>query len=217
MYDQMKHHNVRGLMIDIRYEDGVVELTHGYDNAGTYSNRMEEEVERFLNEEPNAVLWFDIEVTDGVLTANQFEEAMDEIPDITDKMFNPEHALWANHNEWPTMRELINSGQRIIMVVDQRAISGHYQKFTVLYRPDVTAENMWAKTDDSCAERHGYNERTINISGRDWSRLFTMNHFGITGDWVQAVNDNNWDGLFGRIEMCTEEAGIDSHPQFLGS
>jgi len=214
MYDQMKNQNVRGLLIDIRFEDGRVELTHKMDNAGEYTERMKDEVVRFLNEEPYSVLWFDIEVTDGAMTADQFEQAMDDIPDITDKMFNPK--LWPNHNEWPTLRELINSGQKIIMVVDLQEIAGEYPKFTVLHREDVTAENMWAITDeDSCEERHGYNSKTINISGRNWSRLFTMNHFNEIGLSFMAPDDNSWDGLFERIIKCTQEAGIDSYPNFL--
>jgi len=224
MYDQMKHHNVRGLMIDIRWDGEHVELTHAGDNAGIFWERMQGEVVRFLNEDPLAVLWFDIEVSGGSekLSSDQFESAMDRIPDITNKMFNPK--LWPEHKEWPTLGELISCGQRIIMVIDQDTIAGEYEKFTILYRKDVTAENYWAVTDkNSCDERHGYNDLTINISGKNWSRLFTMNHFG---SWnynplgnmdkaVLAAKENSWDGLFERVLFCTKKAGIGSYPNFL--
>jgi len=224
MYDQMKNHNVRGLMIDIRWNGEQVELTHGgtflgisiNDNAGIYWQRMQGEVVRFLNENPLAVLWFDIEVSGGSdqLSRDQFERAMDRIPDFTNKMFNPK--LWPDHNEWPTLRELINSGQRIIMVIDQGNIAGEYEKFTILKRTAVTVENDYGSTDkNSCDERHGYNSKNINISGMNWSRLFTMNHFGSLGNAVRAEIHNNWDGLFERVLLCTSNAGIDSYPNFL--
>jgi len=216
MYDQMKNQNVRGLMIDIRWDGEHVELTHAYDNAGIFWERMQKEVVRFLNENPLAVLWFDIEVTGGKdkLSRDQFERAMDRIPDFTNKMFNP--TFWPDHNEWPTLRELITAGQRIIVVIDQGTIAQEYEKFTILNRSAVTAENWWAVTDkNSCDKRHGYNSEKINISGKKWSRLFTMNHFRTLGNAVQAPNDNNWDGLFERILFCTKKAGIGSYPNFL--
>jgi len=230
MYDQMKNYHVRGLMIDIIYADGRVELVHGfeekigdtpianYDTAGIFWERMQNEVVRFLNEDPLAVLWFDVEVTSGRLNSRQFESAMDRIPDFTDKMFNPKSNIWSDHDEWPTKRELINSGQRIIMVVDHQSIAGEYKKFTVLWRNDVVAENYWGVVDrNSCNERHGYNKETINISGRDWPRLFTMNHFRVFGyqGMSPELGDNNWDGLFERILLCTQNAGINSYPNFL--
>ena len=156
MYDQMKHHNVRGLMIDIArrldvHEDGehvemtqYIELVHGM-HAGIFWERMQGEVVRFLNENPLAVLWFDIEVAGSIdssiddLTRGLFESEMDRIPDFTSKMFNPKD--WPDHNEWPTLRELISSGQRIIMAIDQWTLAGEYEKFTVLWRESVTAEN----------------------------------------------------------------------------
>lgn len=138
MYDQMKHQDIRGLMIDIRYEDGRVELTHGPDNAGEFIDRMNDEIVRFLNEEPDAVLWFDIEATGGALTAAQLEEAMDQLPNLTNRMFDPKHSLWANHTEWPTLNELVAADQRVIMVIDQDDLGKDYGDYTIMYRPDVT-------------------------------------------------------------------------------
>lgn len=216
MYDQLKHQDIRGLMIDIRYEDGRVELTHGEDNAGEFADRMNDEIVRFLNENREAVLWFDIEVTDGVLTKAQLQDAMDDLPNLTNRLFYPEHALWTDHTQWPTLSELVAADQRVIMIIDEEGLAGDYGMGTILYRPHVTAENKYAVTSlNSCEERHGYNSPSINISGRDWSRLFTMNHFGRTGDAVQAGNDNNWDGLYPRITTSTAAANIGSRPNFL--
>jgi len=196
-----------------------IELVHGM-HAGIFWERMQREVVRFLNENPLAVLWFDIEVAGSYdssiddLTRGLFESEMDRIPDFTSKMFNPN--LWPDHNEWPTLRELISSGQRIIMAIDQWTLAGEYEKFTVLWRKSVTAENYWSETRrNSCDERHGYNSENITISGKNWSRLFTMNHFWDVAIAPFADKDNTWDGLFERVLLCTKNAGIGSYPNFL--
>lgn len=219
MYDQMMTFGVRGLMIDLRPKDGDVWFAHEGDYAGKYTERMQAEVAAFLQKNQEAVLWIDIQAHDD-LTADQFESAMANIPDITAQMFNPKDELWANHTQWPTVRQLINSGQRIIMV-SKGPIVKTYTTFTVLSRIKLTAENDWAVVDkNSCDQRYdsiGYNSKYMSINGYEWPRLFMMNHFRVwSSDWRwEVASDNSWDGLYPRVLFCKDSAGLDSYPNFL--
>jgi len=180
---------------------------------------MQAEVAAFLQKNQEAVLWIDIQAHDD-LTADQFESAMANIPDITAQMFNPKDELWANHTQWPTVRQLINSGQRIIMV-SKGPIVKTYTTFTVLSRIKLTAENDWAVVDkNSCDQRYdsiGYNSKYMSINGYEWPRLFMMNHFRVwSSDWRwEVASDNSWDGLYPRVLFCKDSAGLDSYPNFL--
>ena len=222
MYHQMRDLKARGLMIDIRFEDGRIELTHGTDNAGEFKDRMINEIVRFLHENPGEVLTIDTEVTNNTLTYQQLKDALDDMPTFTSLLFNPWDNRWRQHKEWPTLPEMVNAGQRIIMLIDKADVSKRWNepdRYPILYRSDVTAENMWAQTGThTCEQRHQYGERKISLANSGWSRLFTMNHFGQTGDVVAAGNDNNWDGLYPRISpTCTLEAQLGSKPNFLAA
>ncbi|ELU8564822.1 hypothetical protein [Vibrio parahaemolyticus] len=218
MYTQMEDYNARGLMIDIRYEDGRVELTHQDDNAGEFVERINNEVVRFLNENPNAVIFIDVEVTDGALTHSQMAETMAQIPNFTNMMFNPEDWKYLK-GRWPTLSELIAANQRVFFIVDKKEISGEYNDFEILWRRDITVENMWAVVDKhSCDERHGYGLRYVDDPRLDsWPRLFTMNHFREFGwfGWF-TPNDNSWDGLYPRVvDTCIPATGLNIKPNFV--
>ncbi|EDM68919.1 hypothetical protein PE36_19980 [Moritella sp. PE36] len=216
--EQLRDHNVRSLLIDIRYEDGRVELTHSTDNAGEFIDRMNNEIVPFLKANPDVVLTFDVEVTNNVLTKDQLKEAMDQMPEFTAMMFDPRDPVWDGKQEWPTLEEMAAANQRILLYIDKYDVSGDYGDYYVLYRKDVTMENMWAVTDyDSCEERHKYGVPTVNILGhKTWSRLFSMNHFPNVPHSGIAASDNNWDGLYPRIiDTCMPATLLDKKPNFI--
>merc|ERR1719422_1690518 len=118
-------------MIDIRYEDGRMELTHGDFHAGEFKDRMEKEIIRFLDENPCEILWFDIQMggmegydIDLSKTKPFMREALDALPGLKSRMFD--YRKWPRHGDWPTIQEMINADQRVVMVVDNSSMDGEY-------------------------------------------------------------------------------------------
>lgn len=219
MYDLLRNKNIRAGEIDIGYHNGKIVYKHAAFRSGDFVTRSKNEIERFLKEDSDAVLLFVIEVNDGVTKAD-FKKAIDQLPYLKSRLFNIKDARWRNRNTWPTWQQLINSGQRVILATSNDQLRGDYGSYTILNRKQIFTENTWAQTDlDTCGWRFGQGEATFSDSSANpeiqWPRLFSMNHFGMTGDMVAAGNDNNWDGLYPRINTCKTASNTNLKPNFL--
>jgi hypothetical protein len=89
-------------------------------------------------------------------------------------------------------------------------------------------ENHWEGGLDTCTNRYGTTEApwtTTKITGyRQWSRLFTMNHFccatGVesserTKTDLPGGGDNGWGILYPRVLMCVAANGQGFKPNFI--
>ena len=208
---------VYGHMIDLEHEDGHWMFVHGPVNFGSFRSRMENEVMPKLRDNPNLILWFDIEFRN----TNYKNQLMDDFVAIGlgDVLFNYKDPRWADHNTWPTIQELIDANQRVIMVSDRETMCGQYGRGFVMYRPDVTMENMYGTTNyGSCDERHGFSKPFVDLEDKSWPRLFTMNHFpDCSAAGVESEN-NKWSSLGKHIFTCMhvlEGIGTLRKPNFI--
>jgi hypothetical protein len=237
-------------MLDIKYEKGDqhLELCHGEDENGLFVDRMEQEIVRFLDENPCEILWFDIQTGQGKHPGLGIEQlkrkrqdvpseemkpylraGIDAVPNLKKRMFRP--ADWKNHTDWPTVQELVDKDQRVIMVVDNDDVSGDYGDGAyIFFRDNMTVENMYAVVDvDSCENRHGFNHPTFPFPDKElqrlwgtshWTRIFTMNHFRSpvhVRDLESFKEDLDWDQLYPRIQNCIVAAGVNRKPNFIGA
>lgn len=215
MYDLIRDRQVRGLMIDIKKnDDNVLELVHSFDGYGNFVDRMRDEVMSALNEDQDLVLWFDIE-TVGELSKRDFENALNSIPGFTQLIFDHNHEAWKDHNEWPTLREMIAADQRVVIEIDDKDLSGSYGDYFIYFKPEITMENGFGNVhQDRCDVRHGLGQDLAD-SPQGWTRLFTFNHFRTVGHTLLEAfrEDNNWSGVFKHMKQCMERFG--KRPNFV--
>jgi len=210
MYDQITTFGVQGLMIDIAQPSTLMKLAHWNDDAGTeyYGNfisRMNEEVLRALNDNPDLVLWFDLQINDNV-GYEELINAVAGISGIRDMIFDIESSVWNNHADWPTLQEMIDADQRVVVFSDKLGRIGPFfksdstQRARFLYKEYIMWENMFGNDEwNSCVARKdgdedwtdnaGPNDNIAAIPGRSWSRLLTLNHFPKIEPRYQESND----------------------------
>lgn len=116
----------------------------------------------------------------------------------------------------------------VLILVDNSVVASN--DMGIHFRYNVTMENHWKGSLDSCSPRNGIADRHVPwsmpyIAGFDktWARLFTLNHFCCsTGiESLRRVNpsrigggDNGWGTLFPRMMLCIAESGLGRKPNF---
>lgn len=215
---------VRGLMFDTHWHNNEVYLCHNTCNIaiGDVSKLKDRftTISNFLAANRDAVITIHFE---DYVTKQQMQHAFSASPQIAQYVFNP--GKWISRNNWPTLQEMINANQRLILLTQRGELSGNYNNNVYMFHDqNITVENYWSlggtigSHDMSCNSRWGHiplNSRTTthpDVWG--WNRLFVMNHFHGVPEYYHSGFDNRWDWVQNRIDdTCTPAAG--RHPNYL--
>lgn len=182
---------VRGLMLDLHKENGHVMFCHGPCALG--SQDLVEglvEIRRFLDENPNEVLSFLMEIV-GV-SPREIEHAFDE---ACISRYCIEHKPG---EPWPTLRQMIDRGKRVVVLTDDK--TGEVPWLLPMWR--ILWDNDWSNRtpqDFDCDCNRG----------KVTNDLFNLNQF-LTNPLPfpgSAVIANDPDALFNRAKTCWEKTG----------
>lgn len=221
---ELLERGVRSLMFDTHWHNNEVYLCHGTCNilVGDVSKLKDRftTISDFLARNRDAVITVHFE---DYVSKTQMQHAFSSSPQIAQYVFNPKN--WANRHNWPTLQEMINANQRLILLTQKGELSGDYSNGAYMFHDqDITVENYWSiggtigSHDMSCISRWGsipLNTMTASQSGfHGWNRLFVMNHFHGVPEHYHSGFDNRWDWVQPRIDNnCTPAAG--RHPNYL--
>jgi len=182
---------IRGMMLDLHKDNGRPMFCHGPCALG--SQDLVEglvEIRRFLDENPNEVLCFLMEIV-GV-TPTEIEKAFDEA------CISRYCATHEAETPWPTLREMIDSNKRVVVLTDDK--TGGVPWLLPMWR--LMWDNDWSNqtpSDFDCECNRG------KVS----NSLFNLNQF-LTNPLPfpgSAVVANDPDALFGRAKACWEKTG----------
>jgi len=229
IYKQLKEVGVRGLLLDIKYSNNRIMLVHGLVEYGRLDEIINEEIIPFLEEDSDAIITIDLEILGNrELIMKELRVILYQTTGFSRRMFRLADDRWKNHIEWPTIQELRDTDQRVIVLSDSTIVQS--EELGIMLRDRIVLENHWLKGLDKCSPRNENVEdydtpwKPRHIGGKTWSRLFTLNHFCcVTGiqsfERVKPENigggDNGWGILYPRIEMCMVENGHSLKPNFI--
>ena len=212
---------VRGFMLDT-YNDPI-ELCHpSWDCMGKLSNTLAEIVS-FLNSNKDAVVTVNLE---DYTSRSAMQRAFDAVPALAHYTFNPKK--WIGRNEWPTLFEMLQADQRLILITSKDANAGQYHdEAYVFYDRDITSENYWSLGDTvfthnmSCVSRWSGTPLSLKTASysdyNGWSRLFVMNHFHGLPMSLHSGYDNQLGGDVGLLRRITQycEPAAERFPNYI--
>ncbi|KAL9188833.1 hypothetical protein ACHAXT_007211 [Thalassiosira profunda] len=234
IYRQLKEVGVRGLMLDLEYDIGSneIRLVHGFIAFSTLRDTIRYEIDPFLDEDPDAILTLDLETMgnndDRALVMKELRRLLRELPSFTSKIFRLTDDRWANHTEWPTIQEMRDADQRVIVFSDSTIVQSN--DLGIMLRGDISLQNHWLKGLDGCSPRNGWYEGldipwgSRTVRGKPWTRLFLLSHFccAMGTESLRRVQtdrigggDNGWGVLYPRIVHCMEESGHNLKPNYI--
>lgn len=185
---------VRGLMIDIYDEEGIITVYHAYTALGTapFTDFLQD-IKIFLDENPNEIISI---ILESYTTSTAVEEDLNSVG-LMDYLFSFD----ANMG-WPTLQTMIDNNKRL--VIFSEADNGE------------SNQNWYHYIWDYATETH-FSNKAIDEFSCDFNRgdpnneLFILNHF-ITNDLgvgveaeAEAANANPF--FINRVLQCQEETG----------
>ena len=206
--DQLQNDGVRALLLDIElneaeYSDEPLRLTHTYDYGG-FRTAMGTNLVPFLEENEDAIISFFIEANGAFSSRSVVLEQLQSIfstltvkgVPLKEMTFKYNDELWANHDDWPTLNEIRESGQRLFFFVDKTQLID--EEFGFMFNQQVLKESDWDQIDiDACDERFQFDADKVSLpDNRKWTRLFFMNHF-CCGSGPGSKGDTVGEGLLG--------------------
>jgi chitinase len=210
---------VRAFMLDLHPFEGRVALCHAKCTYGPGTERfatlLEATILPYLDTHPEAVITLQLE---DFSTLAQLKAELRRVPRLGSVTFDP--TTW-DTERWPTYRELISRGQRLLIFSLNEANSGAIftAHGTVHIMPTVryTVENYWSlgmtilTHDRSCRSRWDADVQPLDrtsIPGKPgWRPLFTMNHFHGLPVAHHASHDNAFEELRSRyLDYCLPAA-----------
>ncbi|KAL3773474.1 hypothetical protein ACHAWO_012735 [Cyclotella atomus] len=229
IYHQLSVDGVRALLLDIKLDGDELRLVHDPLDYGGFQEEMENNLVPFLEENEEAVVSLYLQTIGDVNTGNdeairavileRLKEtfstlAVNGVP-LKELTFKYDDAMWSNHNDWPTISEIVSANQRLFVFVDR----SEYISSGFMNNQQVMRENDW-RGIESCVSRFMWQSEKVSLSNnQQWSRLFFMNHwccdsgadtFGTTvseGSKLIGGGDNGWGVLYKRIKMCMNNIG----------
>ncbi|WP_268798662.1 PI-PLC domain-containing protein [Pseudomonas huanghezhanensis] len=231
MPQQLKD-GVRGFMLDLypntsnpRPEERV-RVCHTTNFCyGPLSAQLKNEFLPFLRANPKEVVTLFLET---YVSRDDLQTVFNTLPELADVSFNPGNFA---AGRWPTLSEMANNNNRLIMMTDKRDIGGEYKvngkTITVLFDQDWIVQNHWStlgllasslekQHNWSCPTRWGNKPIAIQSATsknwKQWKPLFLMNqfHHGSSTTLDSAAYDNNLTYLMRRVDNC----GVT--PNFIG-
>lgn len=207
---------VRGLSLDLYEYKGRVRVCHGSCFLGgeTLSTHLSHEIIPFLLADREAIVTLHLE---DYVSASALRAELARVPNPARLTFDPDS--W-NTPGWPTLRQMIEANQRLLIFDLEAGNAGRYALpggvATIMSARGGTTENFWelgktiATHDTSCVSRWSETlERgQVQFAGKQWPRLFVMNHFHAVGEPMHSKTDNRYDKLMERVyESCAPTAG----------
>lgn len=226
IYKQLKYIGVRGLMLDIECDisDDEIRMVHGVVDFGSLQDLIANEISPFLDEDPEAIITIDLETLgDRELLMQKLRILFAQELSFARRMFKISSEKWANHNQWPTIQEMRDADQRIIILSDSTIVQS--EELGIMVRGDIVIENHWLNGLNDCTPRNKlWAPRRIAVANKKWTRLFTMNHFccGTGMESLESVKpsnngggDNGWGVVYPRSQICTTANGHSIKPNYI--
>ncbi len=213
---------VRGLMLDTY--NNPVQLCHPKSDCQTTLVAALNTVAAFLAANADAVITIHFE---DYANRTAMQNAFNAVPTLKNFVFNPV-GRWGGRSQWPTLQEMVNANQRLILITQKPENAGVYASNVYMFEDeDITVENYWSLGDAafdhdlSCKTRWA----SIPLNTRQashpdfngWSRLFVMNHYHGVPLSQHSGDDNEMGGRVGLVDringQCKPAAGRD--PNFI--
>lgn len=225
---------VRGFMIDIhpkRYQDDKVAICHTQDVCDSEDPLFKDVVAQiflpYLQANPNAVITLHLEST---VSRENMQAAIREMPGFARWVFDAN--AYRDTGEWPTLRQIINSGKRLIIFGDSSQVASVFKDadggdLTILRDKYWQVQNQFdlGVLSDNwiCLSRWSdvsMTTRKVRDTGfTQWSRLFVMNQFhafNLWGDAHSGHRDNNLTFLERRVDQeCAQTAMYRRMPNYI--
>jgi hypothetical protein len=135
--DQLRHHGVRGLMLDIHPYRGEVRMCHGscWGNERPLRAGLQDVVD-FLRDDSTAVVTVFLE---DYTTPQELAAELARVNGLEQVLFRPDRE-GVRERGWPTLSRFAAEGRRLLIFSQRsgREASG------VMYDRDWTAENYWS-------------------------------------------------------------------------
>ena len=202
----------RGLMLDLHYCHGEIRLTHNscsWDDT-VFSDEMNRSVLPFLRNNAEAVVTLFLE---SYVTKDQLLTAFNAIPGLNEFIFTlSKFCCQKNQLAWPSLQEMIDQNQRLLIVSDKWDTSGFYStqagELQVIFSLAIISENYWSlgdtiwQHDYTCQPRNKLIPLSIKNFryGGQLDRLFLMNHFHGISFKSHSAYDNGFSNLLIRDE-----------------
>ncbi len=208
---------VRGLMLDLHVKDGAIYLCHGTCLPGSvkFETELKTSILPFLQNNRDAVITL---ILEDYSSKEDLQKVFNSTPAISTYIFKPEG--WNSGSRWPTLAEMINKNQRLLILSSKSTNSGDYTGSVFVFNErGLTVENTYnlgntLLPDDgvhsyTCEKRgESVDLDTVTSTYNNWPRLFTMNHFHQYTVLGEHSNfDNRFDKLLRRDEShCRPKA-----------
>lgn len=197
MIDQLKDDGVRALLLDVmlnaeEYPEEPLRLVHGASfitlDYGGFRTGLGANLIPFLEDDDDAIVSLFLQIVgdvgqdSAIVRAAIYEQLKDIFSSMTvngvslkQMTFKYDHELWKDYEDWPTLREIRQSGQRIFVFTDRSEFIS--SEFGFMHNRQVLQENDWEGIDD-CTGRYMWRSGKVSLPLNDyWTRLFFMNHF----------------------------------------
>ena len=152
IYKQLKYVGVRGLMLDIEYKNEGLMLVHGLVVFSDFESIINHEIIPFLEEDPDAIITIDLETLgDRGMIMKKLRTILANSSGLTSRIFNINDERWDHHQEWPTIQEMRDADQRVIMLSDSSIVKS--TDLGIMLRNSIVMENHWLGGFDECRPR----------------------------------------------------------------
>lgn len=215
---QQLDRGVRAFMLDIYVHDGELHVCHASCNpiisrVAPLSGDLGV-IHAFLKANPAEIAVLHIESS---IEAADLKKFRDKHPHLFQLAFDPTHTFWKGHENWPSQTEMIAAGQRLLLIAQDKKISGRIKDSPVfvMFDKHILVQNTFnigstiAVHDWSCETRWKDIPLDKETGSKGWKRLFLMNHFHKVPALVHGDHDNHWEFVEAREEKhCGRRANF---------
>lgn len=210
---------VRAFMLDLHPFEGRVALCHRTCTPGpgtqSFAALLKDTILPYMDAHEEAIVTLQLEDFSSLA---ELKAELGRVPQLGDVTFDP--TTWSTER-WPTYREMLSRGQRLLIFSLNQANSGMLvtRSGAVHIMPTVryTVENYWSlgttilTHDRTCRSRWNPDVQPLDrvtIPGKPgWRPLFTMNHFHGVPMEHHASHDNTFEELRRRyLDYCLPAA-----------
>lgn len=142
IYHLLKYWGVRGLMLDIASDSDGIKLVHGQIAFNLLSDVLANEIIPFLDEDPDAIITIDFEtVGDRTILGEQLQKELKQYPGFARRIFRMTSSRWHGHKDWPTIQDMRDSDQRVIILADSLVLE--IDSLGIMWRNDIVMASVW--------------------------------------------------------------------------
>lgn len=220
---QQLDRGVRGFMMDLYWHNSEIYVCHGSCNAlaGRVAPFREDmrTISDYLRANPDVVITLHLET---YVNRERMQSFIDSYQQFFESSFNPDSGAWATLSNWPTLQQMIDRNQRLILLSSNSLMSGSFSagRHYIFHDQQITVENTFSiggtigVHNHACTTRWEATPLATQNGLKGWKRLFVMNHFHTVGEPLHGDYDNRWDQIDSRVESrCKLAAG--RYPNFI--